>query len=311
MTAGELRNWVTDVEAFTSEFWRQKPGVFHPAEAPRSPLSLADVDAVVAGGLLRTPHLEMTRASKVIPEEAYTTSRLIGTEAKGFADPVRVVEQLKDGATLLLRNTEQWHRPSAELARRLADELGRWVDAYYFVTPPRAQGLPLHRDDADVLLFQVEGSKTWVVKGGPGTANWRQGRVSGDPGPSLLETTLHPGDVLYIPRGHAHMGVGSEGLSMHLSLTIREVGALELVRAAPRLLLGGLKIAARPLDDETLLASAAVILDLMRARLSEVGPQELLDYARLAQRRLPLNVHDCAGILDYAGTLSRERGAAA
>lgn len=38
-----------------------------------------------------------------------------------------------------------------------------------------------------------------------------------------MEATLKPGDMLYVPRGFAHVATGDGGLSVHLSFIFREL----------------------------------------------------------------------------------------
>ncbi|MFG2480749.1 JmjC domain-containing protein [Streptomyces fagopyri] len=302
MYAGELSRWVGEVEKFNAVHWRRQPAVFD--SVLEAPMTIEDVDAALASGLLRTPHLEMTRADEQIDAARYTSSReVLDQQATGYADHERVLALLQGGATLLLRNTEHWHRPTAALVARMSEELDRRVEAFFFVTPPGAQGLALHRDDADVLLLQVAGSKHWTVKGGPDSGDWQSGTIAGDGGPALLETTVRPGQVLYIPRGYAHSAIGHQGLSLHLSLTIREVGARHLAHALQRHLMSGLRLPVRPLDGESLLAAAATLIDTVRERIAQVSPQDLLDSAWQAQRDQPLNDSDRADIGGYAAGL--------
>jgi ribosomal protein L16 Arg81 hydroxylase len=298
----ELGRWVGDVEKFTAAYWRRQPAVFD--SALDAPMTLEDVDAVLASGLLRTPHLEMTTADQAIDPARYTGSRdVLFERPTGFADHRRVLDLLRSGVTLLLRNTEHWHRPTAGLVARMAADLNRRVEAFFFVTPPGAQGLALHRDDADVLLLQVAGSKEWTIRGGPDSGDWQSGRITGDGGPALLETTLRPGQVLYIPRGYGHSAVGHQGLSLHLSLTIREAGARHLVQSLQSGLVQGLRLPARPLDEESLLAAATTLIDGVRERLAGMNPQDLVERARQAQREQPLNDHDQADLGAFAAAL--------
>src|SRR5262249_40585968 len=147
--------------------------------------------------------------------------------------------------------------------------------------------------DADVLVLQVSGSKNWTVKPGPATGDWRPGKTSEDPGPSVLETLLSTGQVLYIPRGYAHAAVGHAGsMSAHLSLTIREAGTEHLVRALAQLLLKQQGLPPRPVDDASLLDVAGALLDGARTRLADLEPQDVLDAARLLQRRGESRHHD-------------------
>ncbi|MFJ5229270.1 JmjC domain-containing protein [Kitasatospora sp. NPDC088391] len=284
MTGDELPRWVGDPAAFHREHWRRRPAVLRPAHPPAAPMTLADVDAALDSGLLRTPYVELARAGTTVPAAAYTRSTTVGGEpVHGLADPAALLARLADGATLVLRNTEHWHRPTRALTERLQAELGRRVEAFYFVTPPGAQGLDVHRDDADVLLLQVAGRKRWRVHGGPPDGSWGPGEVA-EPGPVLLEETLGENEVLYIPRGFAHAAVGDQGLSAHLSLTVREVGSRQLYRALQDLLLGEHRPPARPLDDDALLAGGAAMIERLRHGLAAVTPTALLDAARAAQR---------------------------
>ncbi|MFJ5921000.1 JmjC domain-containing protein [Kitasatospora sp. NPDC092948] len=287
MTGDELPRWVGDPAAFRREHWRRRPAVLHPAHPPAAPMTLADVDAALDSGLLRTPYLELARAGATVPETAYTTSRTVaGEPVHGIADPAALLAQLTRGATLVLRNTEHWHRPTRALTERLQAELGRQVEAFYFVTPPGAQGLDVHRDDADVLLLQIAGRKRWRVHGGPPDGSWSPGEVA-EPGPVLLEDTLRENEVLYIPRGFAHAAVGDQGLSAHLSLTVREVGSQQLYRALQGILLGEQRLPARPTDDAALLASGEAMIERFRHGLATVTAAALLDTARAAQRAAP------------------------
>ncbi|QMU78222.1 cupin [Streptacidiphilus sp. PB12-B1b] len=283
MHAPTLARWVGDTETFLASYWNRLPGVFDPPDRDLSPFTLADADGALSSGLLREPYIEMTNASTPLAADAYTTTRQVSRTAHaGFADPARIGALLEQGATLLLRNIDQWHPPTAAMLGALSGELGRPIEAFYFVTPAGHQGLPLHRDDADVLVFQVAGSKSWRVHEGPGDAAWGPGSVLEDgPQPAeVLRTTLRQGQVLYIPRGFAHQAVGDGGLSVHLSLTVREAGTVELHRALQRLLFAGLRLAPRPLGEDALLAVAEQLLDHTRRSLAELTPRDLLDRAR-------------------------------
>ncbi|MET8414122.1 cupin domain-containing protein, partial [Streptomyces sp. NPDC005195] len=163
-----LADWVGDVEAFTGRQWQRRPQVFKPQRL-NAPFDLAELDTAFHSGLLRTPYLEMVRSDKVvIPTEAYTSSRVVNDTAHhGFADRAKVIGLLRAGATLLLRRVDQWHAPTREVMARLSEETDRRVEAFFFVTPAGGQGLTLHRDDADVFVLQVAGSKTWFVHDAP------------------------------------------------------------------------------------------------------------------------------------------------
>ncbi|MEU3354620.1 cupin domain-containing protein [Streptomyces sp. NPDC037389] len=281
----ELTRWVGDTDAFLNRHWRTTPAVFRPAPGtgPTAPLTLEEIDTAIAGGLLRVPHLELARAGDPVHSSRYTRARTVsGITTPGYIDPDRVRELLAEGATLVLRNVEHWHPGTRALTRGLEAEIGRRVEAFFFVTPPGAQGLDLHRDDADVLLLQHTGSKHWTVRGGPTGPDWAPGEVA-DGGPALLTGTLGPGEVLYIPRGFAHEAVGGEGLSSHLSLTIREVGTQQLFASLQRLLLGSLPVPGRPLGDDELHAAAESLLDRFRTRLPELTAAAVVEHARRAQ----------------------------
>ncbi|MBO1413568.1 JmjC domain-containing protein [Streptomyces sp. FH025] len=281
MHAPTLAQWVGDPAAFTTEYWRRRPGVFRPDGGARSPFTLADADAALATGFLHEPYVEMTRAEEALGRDAYLTPRTVyeGTHG-GFADERKIRALLDDGATLLMRRVDQWHGPTRDLLARLSAELQRAVEAFCFITPPGTQGVPLHRDDADVLVLQLNGSKSWSVHEGPKDGDWQLGRVEGEPPAEVLRTTLRPGEVLYIPRAFAHQAVGDEGLSVHLSLTIREVHMGDLFRSLQKLSAASMAIEARPLDDTAVLAAATAMLEHVRAALADLTPEQLVHHAR-------------------------------
>ncbi|MGV9701084.1 JmjC domain-containing protein [Streptomyces sp. NPDC003483] len=283
MHAPTLAQWVGDTDEFLTSYWNRRPGVFHPAGGGYSSFTLDDLDAAISTGFFREPYVEMWDGDK-LPARKFTSARSVArTSPSGFADPRRIHDLLDKGATLLLRCVDQWHAPTRSLLAALATELGRHIEAFFFVTPAGRQGLPLHRDDADVLVVQVAGSKSWHLHEGPADENWHAGRVTDEDGPrpaELLRTTLHPGDVLYVPRGFAHWASGDEGLSAHLSLTVREVGSPDLIETLHACLAEELALSDRPLGQEALARTAAQLLAHATGRLAALTPDELVDRAR-------------------------------
>ncbi|MEU6480997.1 cupin domain-containing protein [Streptomyces sp. NPDC047017] len=279
--ATTLSRWVGDPAAFATGHWRRRPGVFTPDGPLASPFTLADVDEALATGFLHEPYVEMTGPEGPLPPDAYFSARSVNhTSYAGFADQGKIRALIERGATLLMRRVDQWHGPTRDLLADLSAELRRPVEAFCFVTPPGAQGAPLHRDDADVLVLQLGGSKDWRVHEGPADGDWQEGRVDGEPPAEVLRTTVHAGEVLYIPRGFPHVAVGSEGLSAHLSLTIREVHKGDLFRSLQRLSARAMDVEARPLDEASLLAAATAMLDHISKAVADLTPQDLVDHAR-------------------------------
>ncbi|WP_405773752.1 JmjC domain-containing protein [Streptomyces sp. NBC_00859] len=286
MTESLLAPWVGDVRDFFAAHWRRHPAVFTPDPAPAPPLTLEDVDTALATGFLRTPYAEMWADGKMLSGRHYTTSRTVARDKPdGFVDTGKIGTLLDEGATLLLRSLDQWHAPTREFITALAQEMGRPIESFCFITPAGSPGLPLHRDDADVLVLQIAGSKRWAVHEGPAGADWHAGRITADePQPAqIADHVLSPGHVLYVPRGFAHRATGQEGLSVHLSLTVREVATADLSAALGEGIGEGVTRQRLPLSDQDVEDTAAALLDAARHRLDALTPKDLVELARRAR----------------------------
>jgi hypothetical protein len=83
-----------------------------------------------------------------------------------------------------------------------------------YLTPAGCQAVSAHADDRDVLVIQIFGSKQWkVYQKVPVPYPYPHEQVGKNDlevpaevlqGPVLMERTLRPGDVLYMPRGYVH-----------------------------------------------------------------------------------------------------------
>jgi lysine-specific demethylase/histidyl-hydroxylase NO66 len=110
----------------------------------------------------------------------------------------------------LLRPHEHNDRIHAMLSL-LESEFGCMVGSNAYLTPLHSQGFAPHYDDVDVFILQLEGYKRWMVYA-PLNKRETLPRVSSrdytekemEDEEKLMDVTLGPGDVLYLPRGWIH-----------------------------------------------------------------------------------------------------------
>jgi hypothetical protein len=289
MTENWLRRFVGDEEHFLTAYWRTTPAVLHPTDPPLDVLPRTELEQLLDHGLLKVPYIGLVQQDGHVPATRFCHPRVVlGEVVQDYADGEAVRALVREEqATVLLRYVDQWHQGVRTVTRGLAGQLGRQVEAFFFLTPPGTQGRPVHRDDADVLAVQLGGTKRWQVHGGPANGNWVPDREDGDPGEVLLDTVLHPGEVLYIPRGFAHSAraVGGEP-STHLSLTVREAATANLYALAQALLTSSPDLPGRPLDEASLHAAAADLITHARTTLAALTPPDLIALARAAMRQV-------------------------
>ncbi|WP_067535211.1 JmjC domain-containing protein [Nocardia crassostreae] len=281
-----LTRCVGDPDVFRDTLRRRVPAMLRPPHPPVDVLPLATVLARLDDGLLTHPYLQVVRHEGPVPAERFCPPRIfLDRVLTGHADAPQVRRLVgEQGCTLLLRYVDHWHRGVRDLTESIARQLDRQVEAFYFVTPPGTSGRPVHRDDADVLVVQIAGAKLWRIHAGPDDGAWEPSRVA-DPGPVLLEVVVRPGEVLYVPRGHAHAATAvGDAPSVHLSLTIREAGTAHLYALLDSVLTEELELPPRPLDDASLHTTAADLLARMRLRLDELTPEGLVAAARAGMR---------------------------
>ncbi|MGD8976207.1 MAG: cupin domain-containing protein [Gammaproteobacteria bacterium] len=214
-----------DADRFLAEYWQRKPlylpGALIPWTCPLSPEELA--------GLACEAEVESRIATG--DESTGWTLRHGPFEEEDF------VTAPEEGWTLLVQDVEK-HLP----------ELRPLMDRFDFIPPWRMDDLMIsfaapggsvgpHVDAYDVFLIQGQGTRTWGLDPEPGKIAWREDselRVLDEFSPGeTLETV--PGDVLYLPPGIAHYGIGADS-SITLSIGFRAPSAGELLAAAGALL---------------------------------------------------------------------------
>jgi 50S ribosomal protein L16 3-hydroxylase len=139
------------------------------------------------------------------------------------------------GWTLLVQDAEK-HLPETETLMTLVSFLPSWRcdDLMISYAAPGGSVGP-HLDAYDVFLLQGPGSRTWSIDPAPTDTAWRD-----DCELRVLrhfevrrEVRLRTGDMLYLPPGVAHFGIGEEP-SMTFSLGFRSPTAGALLSEAAR-----------------------------------------------------------------------------
>ena len=157
--------------------------------------------------------------------------------ADGTLDVASVRNDFADGYTIVMDGVEQYARTIGTLARSLEVELNFPAQVNTYITPAQSSGLVPHYDDHDVLILQIQGSKTWHLYVG---ADLSPREIQRDtdkavvleslPAPS--DVHLEAGDVLYVPRGRVHAAETHSEPSIHLTVGIHAPTVLMLAISA-------------------------------------------------------------------------------
>ena len=208
-----LDRCVGDPRSFLGESWGRRPLRHRSPEGFDDLLTFDQVDHMLSAMALRLPAFRLVKDGETISTSRYTKSGRIGsTPVTGIADPARIFQQFKDGATIVLQGMHRFWLPLARFCRDLELSLGHPTQVNAYITPPGAQGFAVHEDAHDVFVLQAFGRKHWEVFE-PATA----AHPSETP---AISVELEPGDSLYIPKGAPHAARTQDSVSGHLTVGV-------------------------------------------------------------------------------------------
>ncbi len=281
------------------------------------------MDELISRRALRTPFLRMVRDGAVLPAAQYTRGGGAGASITDQAADDRVLALLADGATLILQGLHRTWPPLADFARKLIAELGHPVQINAYVTPPGSRGFGAHYDVHDVFVLQVAGCKHWrihdpVLADPLPEQSWQQRRAevaSRAAEPPLLDTTLEPGDALYLPRGYLHAADAQQDTSIHLTVGIHPITGYQLARylldaaCDDRALRAALPAGADLTDPAVLGLHLQAAADAVCRALDAADPARLADCVRthLARETRPAPVAPLAQLAAADAIAARSR----
>ncbi|MFE7069605.1 JmjC domain-containing protein [Streptomyces sp. NPDC057620] len=234
--------------------WGRAHAVFDASPDVAEVVARQDLEDWLDCGLLHYPVLNAMRGGTPVPPEELTrVMHVSGDPRGGYVDGAKVRAQLAAGATVVVQNLHEWHRPAQHLCRRLARLFSAKAGAVAFWTRAGEDGLRVHRDDGHLFVVQISGTKRWFLYDTPReAADWRPGYVpeqdlAGAGTVEKAETVeaveavekaetvdLRAGQVLYLPEGIAHHTRTLDTESVHVTVAIREPGLRDTVELAVR-----------------------------------------------------------------------------
>jgi hypothetical protein len=154
-----------------------------------------------------------------------------GHVEKSNDDTINLWAAFLDGCSVVLNHADIQSPWIACLCEDIQRSLPH-AYANVYITPSGSQTAPAHADDRDVFVIQVYGRKQWkVYQRIPVPYPYPHEQVGKDArnpvpdsvlhGPVLIERTLCPGDILYMPRGYVHEAQSCEDCcSFHVTVAI-------------------------------------------------------------------------------------------
>src|SRR5215470_16082222 len=190
---------------------------------PREILSVADMDDIVHQEGMRPSLLRMLGQGTGVAGSSMTRRLELRREGKAIDDalaPDKVYAHFRTGKTLIHAGLNHTRPNLRRLCAILTAKFAAPSEAVAYLTPAGQQGARAHSDPSDVYVIQLEGTKHWQVWD---TAEARRLGVDRDYtlaelGQPIMDVSLRPGDVLYVPYGTPHVAAAEEQVSLHVTV---------------------------------------------------------------------------------------------
>ncbi len=234
------------LETFFDEIYEREP-LYVPRNGKHSfadIFSMAELENVLIVGARQPQRFALVRADgDELPVEAFTRlvppprPRASSRAAMRALDPPAIGHRVEAGYTLVVKDASGLSPTLARFCAELAVDLGCFVLANAYLTPPGAQGLRAHHDTHDTLTLQIDGEKEWTIYD-PMIELPLETQIlaGGIPASAIMHARVHlrAGDSLYIPRGFPHEARGTRSRSLHVTFALVPVRAIDVLESLVR-----------------------------------------------------------------------------
>ena len=287
---GKLVLSFTDIVGDEEEFFRtyfNKRVLYRPRGItgdPRQILSIADMDDIVHQEGMRSSLLRMLGNGVPAIGDQLTAQLEMRREGKTIddaIDPGRIYAHFRAGKTLIHGGLNLTRPNLRALAASMTGRLAAKSEVVAFLTPA-GQGGATHSDPTDVYVIQLEGTKRWQIWPAPQV---RRPGEDKDSFPSLpdpvLDVSLQPGGVLYIPHSTPHRASAEGSVSLHVTVVAGpRTWAHPLLSAVQDILHNGPEFWDTPYLDDTSPEELTAKIDQLIGRLRAVDAAAVLERAR-------------------------------
>ncbi len=182
--------------------------------------------------------LQLMLDKKVVPVADYCRPSIDRNNAQLMQpDATRVTALLRQGASLVANDVDTLSPGLRSVAGALENELGAKAQANVYCSWQQRQAFDSHFDTHDVYAIHLEGEKVWQVYktradkpiAHPRYRHYGQAHHERAKGEVLMEVTMRPGDLLYLPRGQYHDALASDSSALHVSLGLTAVIGIDFL----------------------------------------------------------------------------------
>ncbi|MFO0612132.1 MAG: cupin domain-containing protein [Polyangiaceae bacterium] len=231
------------VAAFLRDHWETAPALLRgSSERALGIVSLADIVRAMTG--VETPAGKFMVDAERIDPRAVPSAGYVATLGGAIPLGTEPIWAYLEAGNAIVWNGARGATPALDaLSASLARALGARVWPNLYATGPERAPFDMHFDSHEVLVLQIEGRKTWQISGvrfdrpldlpgmksdvDAGMASMR-GAAAED---IVLEATVEPGDVVYVPRGQFHNARAVGGRSLHVTFGVVPLSGLDVLEA--------------------------------------------------------------------------------
>ena len=140
---------------------------------------------------------------------------------KALLHVASVESLLRAGSTLIINGVDELHTPLREALEDMEKTFLFPIHANLYAAWDLDEAFPMHWDEQETFIVQVEGRKHWTIHR-PTAVSPKRGMLPPPPTPTGspdLELTLEAGQSLYLPKGWWHRVTPVAEPSLHLTIT--------------------------------------------------------------------------------------------
>lgn len=150
--------------------------------------------------------------------------QLVGSDGFNILNKEHFFRLFSEGNTLVIQGAQYQFKNLQRLVSALEEELKLEINANIYITPSGSKGFFPHFDLHEVLVLQINGTKSWNIYHDIPVEAPIKGTIPAVSREHFVQTgpqhqlKLQPGDVLYVPRGVVHEAFCEEEPSIHITL---------------------------------------------------------------------------------------------